>query len=246
MADEWGTETADAEAGFEFDTEGVSGEDLGGSGDIVKKEGWYHWDIADVKNELETLSNSGKDRSPCITLRMLVLEGVEGQSPANSVLFHRIYMAGKGGAPISDGAKKSALRFGLGAGILKEIVNEDTGESKIVDAATNSTKIGVSTFHRLKGKQVIAQVKLEKGEGSYEDKYAIPFGRCYQPNDPQVAEVPMNKDALASIGIEVAAKAPPQKQEEKKAKSPPPPAKTTTAPPPKKPANDLPGDLAGL
>lgn len=248
MADDWGT-IPEGEPNFEFDADGFSSEDLGGGS--VDKEGYYHFDISDVKNELETLSNKGNERSPCVAFTMTVLESVAGQSPAGSKHWHRVYMAAKGGAPASEGAIKNALRFGMGLGLLKEV--EKDGRKCIVDAATGSTKITPATWANAKGKQCVAKVVHKAAEGGFPEGYEIPFSRVYQVDDPAVKDVPKNRDALALIGkTSAAAGAPPQQQQAsgnsaKKPAATQPPKQTAAPLPPTQasvPADDM--DLSGL
>lgn len=195
MADEWGQGTAED---FSMDGSEVSASDLGG-GDVVDKEGWYHFEIVDVKNEFDTLSDKGKEKSPCVVITCNVLETVKGQSPAGSKYFHRIYVASKGGAPAAEGAVKSALRFGLGLGLFFAIEKE--GREMIVDGATGSFKIMASTWQRAAGLQFVAKIKLEKSDNpQFGDKYAVPFGRCYAPHDPAVADNAKNKEAMKKAG----------------------------------------------
>ena len=194
MAEEWANNDTED---FETDTEGMSSTDVDSNQGQVDKEGWYHFEIADVKNELQTLSDSGKEKSPCVRFDLRVLETVDGQSPADSMHFHRVYLAGKGGGPPSDGARKMALKFGLRLGLLKE-----DGE-QIVTADTNKTKFGVALWHTAKEMQIIASIKCEKGTGVYADRYQIPFNEIFLVDDDRVTKVPKNKEALALIGKQV-------------------------------------------
>jgi hypothetical protein len=204
MTDNWdegGSATDDLD--YTFDGEGYDSEKLGGnSGEVVDKEGWYHFEISDVKEELETLTNTGKEKSPCVRLDLTVMQSVDKQSPAGSRLYHRIYLASKGGKPPAEGSVKSALRFGIGVGLLKYV--EKDGHEIVVDATTGSTRISHKIWQQAKGRQIVASVKLEKGDGDFKDKYAIPFGECYDPSDPKVIDVAKNADALAMIGKSVA------------------------------------------
>lgn len=193
MVDNWGNESLDTFDDYELDGSEVDGDDLVG-GDQVDQEGWYHLEIADVVPELDTVSDSGREKTPAVRFDCVVMQSVKGQSPQGSRLFHRIYVAGKGGGPPADGAIKSALRFGLGVGLLKQI--EQDGKKITVDAVTNSPKINSETWKRAKGLHFVAKVNKEVDE-KYGDKFQIPFGRCYRPSDPAVAKVPKNKEALA-------------------------------------------------
>lgn len=192
------------EQDFELDTEGVSADDLSGKGEAVEKEGWYHFEVADVKPELGTVNDKGKEQTPSINFHLMVLESVKDQSPAGSRAYHRIYLASSGGHPIKDGSRNSALRFGLGLGLLAAIPSDkEEGQEKIVDKATGSTRIPSSVWLRAKGMQFIAKIKYnppEEGSKYTKGKYEIPFGRCYQVDDPQVADIPKNAEALAILG----------------------------------------------
>jgi len=114
----WGNEGGgQQEQDFAMDGGEFTKDDLA-SGDTIDKEGWYHFEIVGVKNEFETLNDKGKEKSPCVVLTCNVLETVKGQCPAGSRYFHRIYVASSGGGAAAEGSVKSALRFGLGIGLL--------------------------------------------------------------------------------------------------------------------------------
>jgi hypothetical protein len=195
MSDEWGQSAVED---FAMDASEISPSDLGG-GDVIDKEGWYHLEVVDVKNEFDLLSDKGKEKSPCVVLTCNVLETVKGQSPAGSKYFHRIYVASKGGGAPAEGAVKSALRFGVGLGLF--FVIEKDGREFIVDGSTGSFKIMASTWQRSAGVQFVAKIKLEKSDDpKFPDKYTVPFGRAYDPRDPAVADTPKNKEALKMAG----------------------------------------------
>ncbi len=205
----WGNQGGGEDQDFAFDGSEYSRDDIA-SGDSVDKEGWYHFEVVNVKNELDTLGDGGKEKSPCIVLTMNVLETVKGQCPAGSKYFHRVYVAAKGGAAPKEGAVKSALRFGLGLNLLEAM--EKDGREVIVDAATKSTRIPASIWQRAMGRQCIAKIVLEKSDNpQFKDKYAIQFGRAYHPLDPSVADVAKNKEALAMLGGQGAPAPPPDK-----------------------------------
>jgi hypothetical protein len=196
MSDNTGwEETAPSEDDFVLSGEGVSEDSLGGS--ALNQEGWYHFEVADVVPELETLSKSGKDKSPAVCFHLTVLKGVEGQAPQGSKHFHRVYVAGKGGAAVADGARNSAFRFGIGLGLLREI--EINGEKSIVDAKTNLPAITIGTWKRAKGFQLVAKIAKETDE-KYGDRFQIPFGRVYRPDDPQVKDVAKDDEAWTLAG----------------------------------------------
>ena len=184
--DDW-AEQAPNEDDFAMDGEGVSQDALGGG--ALDREGWYHFEIVDVVPELDPLSKSGKDKTPAVRFDMAVRKTVEGQSPDGTKHFHRIYVGGKGGEPIADGARNSAMRFGLGLGLLREV--DAGGQKSIVDAATNAAKITIGTWRRAKGCQCVAKITKDT-DAKYGDRYQIPFGRVYRPDDPSVKDVPID------------------------------------------------------
>jgi hypothetical protein len=204
---EWGeTEEAD----YAFDGENYDSESLQtGGGDVVSKEGWYHFEVADVKPELSTLDNNGNPQTPSVCLTMMVLQSVDGQSPAGSRLYHRIYVASKDGTPPKEGTVKSALRVAKALGLVE--LTEIDGREVTVVKGTKNTRIPSKIWADAKGRQIVANVKLEKGGTvngrTYKDKYAIPFGEAFDPSDPAVATVQKNADCLALIGKTSAAPA---------------------------------------
>ncbi len=192
--------------------------DLDTGGEQVNKEGWYHLEVTDVKPDLATLDNNGNPHSPQICFTMMVLQTVDGQSPAGSRLYHRIYLGTKDGGPPKDAVVKAALRLGIALGLLE--YTEIEGAEVPVIAGTKNTRIPASVWRGAKGRQIVANVKLEKGTGNYKDKYAIPFGECYDPMDEAVAQVEKNIDALALLG-----KTPPAAPPQQPPKQPPAPPK---------------------
>ena len=208
--DNWGAEAeaainGDAFAGdgdnFSFSGSGVSGKEVeqGGQG-LVDKEGWYHFAVHATKDILETLTAQGQPKSPAIRFDMLVLQDVEGQSPAGSKLFHKVYVAGAGGADPSEGSRENMFRFLLGMGLLRSV--EDEGGQSLVDAETGKADFDLSLFHRAKGRQCIAQIKHKPASGKFREGWEIPFNRVFQVDDPRVAEVPKNEEALAMLAKE--------------------------------------------
>lgn len=176
-----------------FDTEGL---DQGGN---VDKEGQYHFEVADVVPELDILDKEGQPKTPSVRFDLAVLHTTPGQSRAGSRHFHRIYVGSSGGGPAKEGSIKSAIRFGLGLGILRQV--EQNGKSIVVDAVTGLTRITKETWLRAKGQQCVAKIgKHEDKAGKYQTSFEIPFGRVYQVDHPDVADVPKNANALALIG----------------------------------------------
>jgi len=212
--DGWGGTVEGDEMNFDMDSTGVSGEDLGSGEGQVEKEGWYHWEIGDVSPELDKVKDNGKFTTPNIRFDMIVLETVEGQSPANSRLFHRMYLCkvdkdSGDVSEISEGSKKNALRFGIGLGLLAEkedgtiVVAETLKDAKTgaVIAEAGSTKIPTKLWLFAKGRQCVSKVALEASENpAYKAAYKIPFSRVYPVDHPSVADVPKNAEMLELIG----------------------------------------------
>lgn len=236
MADDWG-QAEQQEQDFAFDGGEVNASELM-TGDIVDKEGWYHFEVVNVKNDFDLLNDQGKPKSPCVVLTCNVLAGEKGKSPAGSKYFHRIYVASKEGGAAADGARNSALRFGLGIGLLKGM--EKDGVDVVVDAATGSTRIPANIWAKAVGKQFVAKIALEKAEegSKFKDKYQVPFGRVYHPLDPAVESCPKNSEALAMLG-NVSPPPPPGKDASHQQRQAP--AKQAAAP--AKPADDDFSDL---
>lgn len=206
------SEDGSAEQGFSFDTSGYSASDLGSS--TVAKEGWYHFEVADVVPELETVSKKGSQKSPAVRFDLNVLHTAPGQSPAGATHFHRVYVGGKGGAAAEEGAIKMGLRFLLGLygqveGAEKMSVVDEVdinGKPTLVDAETGKPTIDLSTFRRAKGRQLIARIVYQppNHEKGFSEKWEIPFGRTFRPIDPDVADVAKDPEALAIVGIDPA------------------------------------------
>lgn len=191
---EWGE--FDKQDDWELDGTGKSAEDLGG-GNNVDKEGWYHFEVADVVADLSRVNAKGNPKSPSIRFDLLVIHPHEGQSPVGARLFHRLYLGSKDGGPPAEGSRDAAFRFGLGLGILKEIGEGD--QKSIVDAETGSPKIGLATWQRAKGRQCIAKVVAEKEE-KFGERFVIPYGRVFDVADPAVEKVPKNLQAIKLAG----------------------------------------------
>ena len=194
--DEWGTTTV-SDDDFAFDGSGKSESDLGSA--MVNREGWYHFEVADVVRDLELVSPQGKPKSPSIRFDLVVLKDVEGQSPAGSRHYHRIYLGDQNGGPPKEGSVKSAFRFGVGLEILAEL--QIDGQPAICDAETGSPKIKVSTWERAKGLQLCCRIEnREEQEGSkYGPSFEIPFARVWHPLDEAVKDVPKNEEAIALL-----------------------------------------------
>lgn len=195
MTDEWApSENADS-GDFDIPTDGYDSSDLGSGGETVDREGWYHFEIADVVPELDAISNSGNEKTPAVRFDLLVLHTTDGQSPKGSRHFHRLYVGQKGGGPAKEGSVKSNMRFCLGLGLMKEI---DKGGKKIaVDSATGEPKISMATLQRAKGMQCVAKIVKRKDDDS---QFEIPFSRVHSVHSPEVSHVPKDMAAVALAG----------------------------------------------
>jgi len=203
---------------FVFDSSETTEDDVRADG-FLDLEGMYHFEIVKVTLHLGLLDDDGKENTPHIDVLMRVLQSVPGQSPAGSMLTHKIYVASKGGLPAKKGSIDSMYRFAIGIGLMKWHVCQD-GVKRIVLAKTLSTKIPVTAWRDAVGLQTIAKVTKEKsnqqaqpanqqgqtaGEGEEPvrryDRFQIQMGRCFRPDDPDYAHVPKNFEAMKAIGL---------------------------------------------
>jgi hypothetical protein len=186
---------------FEFDSS-ESTEDVLESGGFIDAEGWYHFEITKVEFNLGSLDDKGKENTPHILVTCKSLNNVKGQCPPGSLLWHRIYVAQKDGSPAKQGSIDSMYRFGIGCGLLKWGKNSK-GAAIPVLAKTGLPKIPMAAWKDAVGSQFLAMVKKEKPQPGtdYGPKFAIPMGRTYRPDHPDVSHVQKNLEALAAIGI---------------------------------------------
>lgn len=207
---------ASNEPNFSFDTSNTSKDDLGGS-NIVEKPGWYHFEVTDVKAEMATVGKKGGEKSPHVLFTLSVLNSIPGQAAAGAMYFHRCYVAAKGGkGEAAEGAVNSNLRFlyGLGALVESDTQKKEDGTPVLVDAVTKEPNVTWETFKRCKERQLIARVVLGEPQFNkpndpasgvkYEGRYEIPFGRTFRPDDPQVADVEKDGEALKLAGYDPA------------------------------------------
>lgn len=223
--DDLGGEFAPAPQGidenFEFDSSDIDEKELDTSG-TLDQEGWYHFEVTKVDLRLGLLGEDGKENTPHINVTCRSLNSVRGQSPAGSILWHKIYIGAKGGGPAKQGSIDSMFRFGVGVGLLKwtKKQNPDGSEKAVlVLASTGSTKVPPAVWKTIVGAQFVAQVQKEKpAEGSnYPPQFKIPRGKAYRPDHPDVSHVPKNVEALEAIGIKVSTTAPTQTEQKAKA-----------------------------
>jgi hypothetical protein len=186
---------------FEFDSS-ESTEDVLDSGGFIDAEGWYHFEVTHVDFNLGSLDEKGKENTPHILVKCKSLNNVKSQCPPGSLLYHRIYVAQKDGSAAKQGSIDSMYRFGIGCGLLKWGKNAK-GAAVPVLAKTGLPKIPMVSWKDAVGSQFIAMVKKEKPQpgSEYAPKFAIPMGRAYRPDHPDVSHVHKNLEALAAIGI---------------------------------------------
>ena len=214
----WNNEAAGGTLGatdsfdFSLDTSGVDGDSLGGGGSI-DLEGKYHFEIEDVQRDLDMVNKNGQPKSPGLKFVMTAKHSVKGQASEGSRLYHRIYLAGRGGAPIADYTRERAIIFGLGLGILKKIEG-----GKIVDALTGKPKLSVEMWEAARGMQCMGEI-VKKAKKPFvrkplpgqapqqpdpnapvEYEYVLKDDRVYSVDDPFVADWPKNTRLLAAIG----------------------------------------------
>jgi len=197
---------------YEFDSSDVDEKELDTSG-FLDQEGWYHFEITKVELHLGLVDAENKENTPHILVTCKSLNSVRGQSPPGSVLWHRIYVGAKGGGAPKQGSIDSMFRFGVGVGLLKWAKKQNadgTTKSVLVLASNGSTKVPPAAWKTTVGAQFIAQVAKEKQqEGSnYKPKFAIPMGKAYRPDHPDVSHVAKNLEALEAIGIKISTTTP--------------------------------------
>jgi len=190
----WNNEKIEHEdGGFSFDTDGTDASKVG-SPLYVDCIGKYHFEIADAVLKPEVVDHDAKQVVPHINVQCVVLQDVPHQSATGAFYYHKVHLAGKGGMQIEEWAKNATIAFLLGVGLLREI------DGKIIDPATNSTRIDIKTVpDRLKYMQFIGDIKKPKNSDpqKFADKFELPFGRgAFRINDPAVRNVPKNVEAL--------------------------------------------------
>lgn len=216
----WGNEAAGGTMGgsdipqmdFSLDTNGVDGENLGGGG-TIDLPGKYHFEIEDVIRDLEMHNAKGQPKSPGLKFVLTAKHSVPGQCSEGSRFYHRIYLAGKGGAPIADFTRDRAVIFGLGLGVLKKVEG-----GKIVDAISGKTKTSVEMWEAVRGKQVMGEIVKKKKKpfvrpplpgqqpapvdpnAPVEYEFVLKDDRVYDVDDPFVADWPKSERMLAAIG----------------------------------------------
>lgn len=198
-----------------LDSEGVTQDDVQSTLQ-VDKPGKYHFEIAEAREDFSLTNKRSEPQAPHILCTCVVLHTVPGQSPRGSVLWHRINLGGKGGAPLDENGKRMTISFLAGVGLLK-----DQG-GKFIDPQTGTTAIDIATLaSRLKSMQFIGDPKPDTYEGR--TSFRFNFGRgVFRIDDPLVATVPKDKGALDAIGMGhcMAAAAPASAKKEPAKKAP--------------------------
>lgn len=192
------------QTGFDdFDTEGVDASKIGSGRVHVDKPGYYHLCIeqATARPDRHDPKDMSKSRKPDILLTCVVQCGAPDQCAAGAVYFHNLVLGGKGlGAAIDEHDRNMTLNFLVGVGVLKNV------DGRVIDPETGGPKLNTQTIAtRLQGRHFIANLKINKGreksDGSgekYEDRIGLSYGTgAFQVNDPQVAHVQKNADALS-------------------------------------------------
>lgn len=192
---------------MEFDTSSTTEQDLE-TGGFVDLEGNYHFEVSKVEFQLNTIitdeqTGQPKENTPQILIFLTVLQSAAKQSPAGSVLLHRLYCGQKDGSPPKKGSIESMERFAIGMGIMR-YQNID-GRSVPVDAESGKPKLRISRFADIIGRQCCATCKIEKSSDpqKYKDQVRIPMSRVFAPDHPDVGHFPRNLTAMKEAGYRV-------------------------------------------
>jgi hypothetical protein len=178
-------------ADFSMDAGDIDADELKPNNGQVDKKGMYHFEVSDVVDETDV--QAGK--TPAIRFDLLVMHSVPNQSPAGSILFHRIYMRSAKGGPPSEGSRKSAFKFGSALGLVMER-NVD-GKKVMVDFRSGKTNIPVDLWKLAKSCQFIGKIEMEQDNPQYAPQAKLSYGDSWSLDDPKVADVPKNTDAVA-------------------------------------------------
>jgi len=125
--------------------------------------------------------------------RLRVLQHVEGQSPAGSVLFNRLYVFEKGGGKAGREKVKQMCRWAVGTGIAE--FRDVDGKDVLIDKRSNSPAVTLVSLRNIVGCQIVAEVKKESSS-QYGESFKISFCECFRPDDPKVAHVSKNHEAI--------------------------------------------------
>lgn len=190
-----GYEETDVIDGFEIDSDGIAPEAIyKGGGNVVNKEGSYHFNILGVTIERD------EGKVPSVKLDCQVLAG-DHSDQVNRMVYHRIRMAkgewkdGKlsGLEKLDERGVKKVVRWAVALGLVNE--------SEIGGKLRPNWKLA-------EGRQFIGKVAMNEfderkdGEktGNKRQSYEIAWGDNVWPvNHEDVAEVPKDPEALALI-----------------------------------------------
>lgn len=207
-------DSASSEPNFSFDTSNTSKDDLGGN--TIALPGWYHFEVTDVKAEMATVKKKGGEATPHVLFVLSVLNSVNGQAPQGSLHFHRCYVAARGGGEATEAGVNMNLRFLYGLGVLVEsdTLKNQNGTPALVDAVTKEPNVTWETFKRCRERQFIARVIKsdptynKKGDPTsgvkYDGRWEIPGNQSFRPDDPQVADIEKDGEALQLAGYDPA------------------------------------------
>lgn len=195
------------DADFGLDGGNYSPTDLEGGGS-VKKPGFYHFEITEVKPDLNHIAPAGSKypyKKPSICFVCSVLAGPKDGSPVGAKAYHRIYLrnVSEDGEllPPAEGAVKAAMRFGLGVGLLaaKQVEGED--REIVVVKETGSTNITPKVWEKAFGRQFIGEIEHRPADGNYKERWEFAYAGWHACDDPKYADVPCDEGALAAIGV---------------------------------------------
>lgn len=172
-----------------LDTEGTSADDLD-SGGFVTEECKAHLLVTDVKKEAK------EGKVPCIVLMMQVQaadkDGQKGKFCSHRINLKKAVYSGEGKdkkmidmEPLSDGAKKSLLKFALG---LELIQASDIGKKDLRIPWSQAN--GRSCMSHLRhGSEYEKDGKMVKGS------VGVQFGEVFPMNDERCADWPRDTES---------------------------------------------------
>lgn len=168
--------------GLFIDTGDLDEGDIECGGPMLDKEGWYIFECANVKPEL----NDPK-KSPCVRCD-LVVTGREHPNlcAIGSVHYHRLYVGSKDGPP-KKGSIANVIRFCMGLGLMKYVTQN--GQKVAVDSETGKPAISMPMLQKIKGKAFACEIGKEVSDNpKFGDKYVIKMHRTWPIDDPKVAQ----------------------------------------------------------
>ncbi len=176
---------------YSLNSDEFDDDEIDKSANEIDAEGWYILKCTKVIDETERF-----DKTPSICFNFSVTGTVDGQSPIGSMLYHRIYVATKGGGPPSEGARKMLIKLAMRAGLLKKVKGED-GKLIRVNAATGSRRMDVDMWMKMSQKELVAKATKEE-DSKYGDKYRVEYSDFFQLDSPKVATRKVVRDRLGT------------------------------------------------